>query len=125
MTQSTIDLDSAARTFYSELDANDPTVFERRLSTEAVFVFNDVDPVHGASAIAGFIEAWKGNFRSVTHEIVSITTDSDHGSVGIEVIVRYEFPDGNDVFIKGCSFLDFASDKISGYRVYIDTSRLN
>ncbi len=36
---------TAATEFYRELDANDPEVFERRLTTDAVFAFNDIDPV--------------------------------------------------------------------------------
>jgi hypothetical protein len=27
--------------------------------------------------------------------------------------------------VKGCSFLDFTADGISGWRVYVDTSRLS
>jgi hypothetical protein len=125
MTQTTTDIDAAARTFYAELDANDPTVYERRLTTDAVFAFNDTEPVAGSSAIGQFIDAWKGNFTSVTHEIVSITANTQQGAAGVEVIVKYVFPDGNAVDLKGCSFLDFTGDKVRSYRVYIDTSRLS
>jgi ketosteroid isomerase-like protein len=124
MTQTTVDLGAAARTFYTELDANDPGVYERRLTEDAVFAFNDADPVAGNTAIGQFVDAWKGNFQSVTHEIVKITADSQQGATGVEVIVKYVFEDGRSVDLKGCSFLDFAGEKISGYRVYVDTSKL-
>lgn len=87
-------------------------------------MFNDADPVTGSTAIGQFVDAWKGNFKSVTHEIVKITADQESGSAGVEVIVKYVFKDGRSVDVKGCSFLDFVGEKISGYRVYVDTSRL-
>ena len=45
--------------------------------------------------------------------------------VGIEIVVTYVFPDGRDVTVKGCSFLDLSADRITGWRVYVDTSRLS
>ena len=125
MTQTTIDIDEAARTFYSELDGGDPGFFERRLASDGVFVFNDLEPVVGVPAIGEFITAWKANFRSLTHEIVSIAVDPDQGIAGVEMVVTYVFPDGREVKIKGCSFLDFAGEHVSGYRVYIDTTKLS
>lgn len=68
MTRTTLDLDAAVRTFYAEIDANHPDVFRRRFTTDARFAFNDVPPVAGADPITEFVAAWKGNFRSVTHE---------------------------------------------------------
>lgn len=124
MTQSTLDYSAAAATFYSELDANAANVFEDRLTSDAVFVFNDYDAVSGRDSIATFIVDWKANFQSVTHQIIQTTVDLVKNTVGVEVIVSYAFEDGKVVDIKGCSFLDFVDDRISGYRVYVDTSRL-
>lgn len=123
MTLTTTDLAAMARTFYTDLDAGDPAAYAR-LTEDAVFAFNDADPVTGSAAIGQFVDAWKGNFQSVTHEIVKITADPESGCAGIEVIVKYGFGDGRSMDLKGCSFLDFAGEKISGYRVYVDTSRL-
>ncbi|WP_216892849.1 nuclear transport factor 2 family protein [Nocardia alni] len=125
MTRTTFDHAAAATDFYRELDANDPGVFERRLTEDAVFAFNDYDPVSGRDAIGKFVVDWKGNFASVTHEIVSLTTDSARGSVGLELIVSYKFTDGRIEKVKGSSFLDFDGDRISGYRVYVDTTRIS
>lgn len=91
MTQATIDFDAAARTFYEELDSGDPAVYERRFAPEVVFVFNDADPVSGSAAVGQFLDTWKGNFRSVTHDIVSITADPTNGSAAVEVVVKYVF----------------------------------
>jgi hypothetical protein len=124
MTQATINFDSATRAFYSELDTNDPGAFQRHLAPAATFVFNDVDPVTGVEDISHFVGAWKGNFKSVTHHIAAITVDPARGSAGVELVVSYVFPDGREVKVKGCSFLDFAADGITGWRVYVDTSRL-
>lgn len=124
MTQSVPDLDGAVRAFYAELDANDQSVFGRRLAPDAVFAFNDVDPVGGADEIATFVGAWKANFTSVTHDIVGITADAASNTAGVELVVIYVFPDGRQVTVKGCSFLDIAADRITGWRVYVDTSRL-
>ncbi|HTK64730.1 MAG TPA: hypothetical protein VL595_20240 [Pseudonocardia sp.] len=44
MTEATVDIDTAARTFYAELDSGDPGFFERQLSPDAVFIFNDLEP---------------------------------------------------------------------------------
>lgn len=126
MTTTTPDnLEPTVRAFYAELDANDPEAFDRRLAPGAVFAFNDVDPVKGVQEIAGFVAAWKSNFRSVTHTIDGITVDPDRSRIGIEITVTYEFLDGRDVKVKGCSFLDIATDRITGWRVYVDTSRLS
>lgn len=124
MTQATTDLAAASRTFYKDLDAGDPAAYAR-LTEDAVFAFNDADPVSGNTAIGQFVDAWKGNFKSVTHEIVKITADPESSCAGVEVIVKYVFQDGKSVDVKGCSFLDFAGEKISGYRVYVDTTRLS
>lgn len=125
MTQISLDIDSATREFYTEIDANDPDVIHRRLTADAVFAFNDVDPVAGSGAITEFVAAWKNNFRSVTHELVSLTIDAPHNRVGVEIVVTYVFPDGRDVAVKGCSFLEFAGGSITSWRVYVDTSRLS
>ena len=125
MTQATTDLDSAVRAYYADLDANDPGAFERHLATDAVFAFNDVDPVTGVQQISDFVGAWKGNFRSVTHELSAVTVDLERERVGVEIVVTYVFPDGHDVTVKGCSFLDFSDNRITGWRVYVDTSRLS
>ena len=125
MTQATTNFDSATRAFYGELDANDPGVFERHLAPSAAFVFNDVDAVAGIEEIGNFVGAWKGNFKSVTHHIAAITADPVRGSAGVELIVSYVFPDSREVKVKGCSFLDFTADGISGWRVYVDTSSLS
>ncbi|MFE5699100.1 nuclear transport factor 2 family protein [Rhodococcus koreensis] len=124
MTQTVFDYSAAATDFYRELDSNEPDVFERRLTIDAVFAFNDYDPVPGRDAIAAFVGDWKANFASLTHEIIRVTADPVQCAVGVELTVAYQFPDGRVEKIKGCSFLDFAGDRISGYRVYVDTSRL-
>ncbi|MEV1292691.1 nuclear transport factor 2 family protein [Pseudonocardia sp. NPDC049635] len=124
MTSSTTDLAGATRAFYAEVDANDPQVFQKRLIPNAVFAFNDVDPVTGPEAITEFVGSWKGNFRSVTHELGPLTIDTTNNRVGVEIVVSYVFPDGHEVKVKGCSFLDFDGDSLSGWRVYVDTSRL-
>ena len=124
MTQTNFDYSTAATDFYRELDANQADVFERRLTVDAVFAFNDYDPVPGRDAIAAFVGDWKANFQSVTHEIGRMTIDPEKRSVGVELTVAYAFTDGRVVKIKGCSFLDFDGERISGYRVYVDTSRL-
>lgn len=124
MTQTVTDLDGAVRAFYAELDANDQGVFARRLGAGAVFAFNDVDPVTGVDEIAAFVGAWKSNFTSVTHEIVGIAADPATGTAGVELVVTYVFPDSRQVKVNGCSFLDVADDRITGWRVYVDTSRL-
>jgi hypothetical protein len=125
MTQATLDIDGATRAFYSEIDADDPEVFRRRLTADAVFAFNDVEPVTGPDAITEFVAAWKGNFRSVTHDLAALTVDDAHNRVGVEIVVTYVFPDGNEVTVKGSSFVDFAGASISGWRVYVDTTRLS
>lgn len=124
MTRTTTDLEAATRTFYSELDANDPEVFSRRLTPDAVFAFNDVEPVSGTDGIAGFVGAWKGNFNSVTHGLDNIVVDDAKSTAGVEITVAYVFPDSTAVDVKGCSFLEFDGDRIRGWRVYVDTSRL-
>jgi limonene-1,2-epoxide hydrolase len=125
MTQATTHLDSTVRAFYADLDANDPGAFERHLAADAVFAFNDVNPVTGVQQISDFVGAWKGNFRSVTHELSTVTVDPERERVGVEIVVTYVFPDGRDVTVKGCSFLDLSADRITGWRVYVDTSRLS
>ena len=125
MTQATTHLDSTVRAFYADLDANDPGAFERHLAADAVFAFNDVDPVTGVQQISDFVGAWKGNFKSVTHDITGITVDPERERAGVEIVVSYVFPDDREVRVKGCSFLDFSADRITGWRVYVDTSRLS
>jgi ketosteroid isomerase-like protein len=125
MTTTVDNIESTVRAFYAEIDANAPEAFDRRLAPDAVFAFNDVDPVKGAQEIAGFVGAWKSNFRSVTHSIEAVTVDRDRGRTGIEVDVTYTFTDGREVGVRGCSFLDIAADRITGWRVYVDTSRLS
>ena len=125
MTQATTSLDSAVRAFYAHLDANDPDAFERHLAPDAVFAFNDVDPVTGVQQISDFVGAWKGNFQSVTHDLSGIAVDPGQERVGVEIVVAYVFPDDREVRVKGCSFLDFSADRITGYRVYVDTTRLS
>jgi ketosteroid isomerase-like protein len=125
MTISTFDYKTAAATFYRDLDADDPEVFQRWLAPAAVFAFNDVAPVMGRDQIASFIGAWKSNFASLTHVIDNVTVDAAKQAAGIEVRVSYNFLDGRVVVLKGCSFLDFDAERITGYRVYIDTSSLS
>ena len=125
MTQATTHLDSTVRTFYADLDASDPSAFDRHLAPDAVFAFNDVDPVTGVQQISDFVGAWKGNFKSVTHDITGITVDPERERVGVEIVVSYVFPDDREVRVKGCSFLDFSADRITGWRVYVDTTRLS
>lgn len=124
MTQATADIRSVTHAFYTEVDANDPEVFARRFAADGEFAFNDEAPVTGPEAIAGFVGAWKGNFRSVTHELTGLTVDDEQHRVGVEIVVLYVFPDGREISVKGCSFLDFAGESIRSWRVYVDTSRL-
>ncbi|MDV7353682.1 nuclear transport factor 2 family protein [Rhodococcus oxybenzonivorans] len=124
MTQTTFDYTAAATDFYRELDANDPGVFDRRLTTDAEFVFNNLDPVTGRDAIGKFIGDWKANFTSVTHEIIETTVDPVKQIIGVEVVVAYTFTDGKIVKLNGCSFLAFTDDRINSYRVYVDTTAL-
>jgi ketosteroid isomerase-like protein len=125
MKASTFDYKTAAVSFYSDMDADDPEVFERWLAPTAVFAFNDVKPVVGRGQIASFIGDWKSNFKSIAHEIDNVTVDASKQAAGIEVRVSYAFLDGRVVILKGCSFLDFDEERITGYRVYIDTSSLS
>jgi ketosteroid isomerase-like protein len=125
MTVSTSDYATASANFYRELDRNDPDVFERWLAADSVFAFNEADPVVGRDNIAQFITAWKSNFASLTHEIDGVTVDPVKRTAGIEVTVTYAFLDGRAVVLKGSSFLDFDGERITGYRVYVDTSRLS
>ena len=125
MTQATTSLDSAVRAFYADLDANDPDAFERHLAPDAVFAFNDVDPVTGVQQISDFLGAWKGNFQSVTHDLSGIAVDPRQERVGVEIVVAYVFPDDREVRVKGCSFFDFSAGRITGWRVYVDTTRLS
>ena len=125
MTQATTNLDSAVRAFYADLDANDPDAFERHLAPDAVFAFNDVDPVTGVQQISDFVGAWKGSFQSVTHDLSGIAVDTGQERVGVEIVVAYVFPDDREVRVKGCSFLDFSAGRITGWRVYVDTTRLS
>jgi ketosteroid isomerase-like protein len=124
MTQRTFDYITAATDFYRELDANVSEVFERRFTPDAVFAFNNLDPVTGRDAIGKFIGDWKANFKSVTHEIIETTVDPVKQIIGVEVIVAYAFTDGKVVELKGCSFLGFTDDRINSYRVYVDTTAL-
>ena len=125
MTQTTIDLDSTTRVFYREVDANDPGVFQRCLTADAVFGFNDVEPVAGVEAIDAFVSAWKGNFKAVLHQLDNLVVDTTKNAVAVEITVSYVFPDGNEVKVKGSSFLEFAGADIASWRVYVDTSRLS
>lgn len=110
--------------FYIDIDSSDPTACSRWLTTDAEFAFNDVDPVSGAGPIGDFVGAWKSNFASVKHDVLGITADGEGKVAGIELRVHYEFPDGRVVSVRGCSFLDFRADRVCGWRVYVDTSRL-
>jgi ketosteroid isomerase-like protein len=122
MTRATSD---PVRAFYADLDANLGDVFARRLAPEVRFTFNDLEPVVGVAAIAEFVGSWKSNFTSVSHDLVNFTVDSVTHTVGVEIVVRYEFQDGRSVDVKGCSFLDVSDEGITGWRVYVDTSRLS
>jgi hypothetical protein len=84
-----------------------------------------VDPVAGVQQISDFVGAWKENFKSVTHDIAAIAVDPGRGTAGVEIVVSYVFPDDREVKVKGCSFLDFTAGGITGWRVYVDTSRLS
>jgi hypothetical protein len=84
-----------------------------------------VDPVTGAQQISDFVGAWKGGFKSVTHELAGITVDPEQDRAGVEIVVSYVFPDDREVKVKGCSFLDFSAGRITGWRVYVDTTRLS
>jgi ketosteroid isomerase-like protein len=124
MTQ-TIDLASAARTFYRELDDSDRDVFQRRLAVDARFTFNAIEPVTGVDAIARFVAGWKGNFDALLHEVDRLTIDTTTNTVGVELGARYVFRDGTKVDLKGCAFLEFLDGAIVDWRVYVDTSRLS
>ncbi|MFC9553388.1 nuclear transport factor 2 family protein [Rhodococcus sp. NPDC056960] len=125
MTQTTIDLESTIRAFYREVDANDPEVFRRRLAADAVFAFNDVDPVAGVEAIDAFVSAWKGNFHAVLHQLDLLVVDSAKNTVAVEITVSYLFSEDNEVKVKGSSFVELAGSDIISWRVYVDTSRLS
>src|SRR5690349_5385116 len=107
MTQTAADLGSLTRTFYAEVDANDPKVFHRRFAETAAFRFNDLDPVIGPEAITSFVGAWKANFRALTHDLERVTVDPDERRVGTEILVTYVFPDGREVKVHGSSFVDY------------------
>ncbi|GAA4550796.1 nuclear transport factor 2 family protein [Pseudonocardia xishanensis] len=124
MTQTTADLGALTRTFYADVDDNDPEVFHRRFSETGAFRFNDLDPVSGPEAITSFVGAWKGNFRSLTHDLERVTVDPEESRVGTEILVTYVFPDGREVKVHGSSFLDYDNGLITGWRVYVDKSAL-
>jgi limonene-1,2-epoxide hydrolase len=123
MTQ-TSDLESAARTFYLELDDNDPEVFQRRLASNAWFTFNAIEPVTGVDAIGTFVSGWKVTFDALLHDVDKMTIDATTNTVAVELAARYVFRDGRQVDLKGCAFLEFVNDAIVSWRVYVDTSRL-
>ena len=119
------DLRRRVARFYRDIDSNDREAFSRWLTGDAVFVFNDTDPATGPAAIDDFVSTWKAGFTSVTHQIVATVVDGENACVAVELIVRYAFHSGREVTLRGCSFLDFADDLISGWRVYLDTTRLS
>ena len=123
MTQ-TIDLASAARTFYCELDANDPEVFDRLLAADARFTFNALEAVTGVNAIGGFVSDWKSNFDALLHDVDNLTIDTITNTVAIELAAKYIFHDGRQVDLKGWAVLEYLNDLIVSWRVYVDTSRL-
>jgi hypothetical protein len=51
--------------------------------------------------------------------------DPQQQRAGVEIVASYVFPDDREVRAKGCSFLDFSADRITGWRVCVDTTRLN
>jgi limonene-1,2-epoxide hydrolase len=123
MTQ-TSDLEFAARTFYLELDDNDPEIFQRRLTANASFTFNAIDPITGVDAIGTFVSDWKANFDALLHDVDKMTIDATTNTVAVELAARYIFHDSRQVDLKGCAFLEFGDDAIVSWRVYVDTSRL-
>jgi ketosteroid isomerase-like protein len=118
------EIETQTRAFYEAVDANDPAAFERHLTPNAVFAFNDLPPVTGVQQITEFVEAWKANFASVTHDLANIAVDEQRGRIGLEIVVTYVFTDDRKVGVKGSSFLDFQDGLISAWNVYVDTTSL-
>ncbi|MGW9264117.1 nuclear transport factor 2 family protein [Gordonia terrae] len=125
MTTATSNIEQITRDFYREIDANDPDVFGRHFTENAVFAFNDVDPVSSPAAISDFVAAWKGNFDAVLHDLDALTVDPDSERVAVQITVTYKFADGHDVSVKGASVVQFSGESISHWFVYVDTSRLS
>ncbi|MFF2027062.1 hypothetical protein ACFVW2_35430, partial [Streptomyces sp. NPDC058171] len=64
-------------------------------------------------------------FKAVLHQLDNLVVDTTKNTVAVEITVSYVFPDGNEVKVKGSSFLEFAGADIASWRVYVDTSRLS
>jgi ketosteroid isomerase-like protein len=118
------EIETQTRAFYEAVDANDPAAFERHLTPNAVFAFNDLPPVSGVQQITDFVAAWKANFAAVIHDLANIAVDEQRGRIGLEIVVTYVFTDDRKIAVKGSAFLDFQGGLISAWNVYVDTTNL-
>lgn len=110
--------------FYAAIDTDDPAAFPRHLHADATFWFNSADSVPGVDPIRLAVEAWKGNFSTVRHEVRDLTVDDEKDQVGVELVVTYTALDGGQTVVKGASFMTFRDDLLQDWRVYVDTAGL-
>ena len=118
------EIETQTRAFYEAVDANEPAAFERHLTPDAVFAFNNLPPVTGVREITDFVAAWKANFSAVIHDLANMAVDEQRARVGLEIVVTYVFTDDRKVAVNGSSFLDFRDGLISAWNVYVDVTSL-
>lgn len=107
---------------FRTIDACDAAGFVGFLTPDAQFRFGNAPMIQGAREIGAAVTGFFGTIRSSQHRLVASWCTGE--SAGCEGEVTYTRHDGSVVTFPFANIFQLRGEKISSYRIYIDTSTL-
>lgn len=107
---------------FTAIDAKNTDDFVSYLTDDASFAMGDAEPVAGKENIREAVGGFFQSIKSLSHEVGDVL------ETGNKVItpgqVTYKRHDDSTLSVKYCNIFTFVDDKIKGYDVFVDISKL-
>lgn len=107
---------------FAAVDDSDTERFVSFLTEDASFRFGSAPAVVGRAEIAAGVSAFFASIAGCKHDIHKTLADGD--TLVCEGDVTYTRHDGSELTVPFVDVFEMAGDRISNYKIYIDTSAL-
>jgi len=107
---------------FAAIDAKDTAAFVSYLTEDAVFRFGSAPAVAGRDAIAAAVDGFFSTIAGCSHDIRFLVQSGN--TLVCEGEVTYQRHDGGKVTLPFVDVLEYESDLIAVYKIYIDIAPL-
>lgn len=103
---------------FSAIDDKNTDAFLGFLTDDARFRFGSAPEVRGRAAIRDAVNGFFGTIASSQHQLDQIIVDGT--TLVCEGVVNYRRLDDQEIMVPFVDVLEYAGDRISAYKIYID-----